>query len=510
MDRRITTETILRSEHLPTLPAVASRILLVTGQDDAELSEIVDIISLDASLCARVLKVVNSPLYGLWNPVGTISKAVSLLGINPVKGLVLSFSLLNIKGSDGDGFDYEKFWERSLATAVTARFLLEKLDLPGKEEGFTAGLLANMGQMLLARACPDIYRKVVSSVGQGVDLPIEVAEQEILGIDHPSIGIEVARRWHLPIYLQTVIGHHHSPEHCPETEEALSRLVRVIHLAEIVADIFHSPFPFALKDKFILRSRELLGLEESVFDSLAPAVHGEVKRVAHSFGIRIAAERSLEDILQEANLRLGQIALSYEKTSQELIKTQIELIQLNKSRHVPLDNLHRMSDFDSQTGAYNHRYLLTFLQSKLNRPSRRLPLSLILVGVDDFALSGNDLDNPKDLVLKSLSRIFRTHLRPDDLVARWSGEEFALALPDTDLKAALKIAGRLRGAAAQHTLPGHEGISISIAVTCDRPGENNPQDLTRRAEKALSTAREQGKGAIIVADAPLLTRESPA
>lgn len=502
MGDKVTLDAVLQSETLPTLPAVAAKILSVTESAETDLSEISDIISQDTALSTRLLKVVNSPFYGLWTPVGTIKKAVSILGITPVRSLVLSFSLLSVRAGKEDSFDYSRFWENSLAAAVTARRLMKELGAPDVEEGFTAGLLANVGEMLLARACPARYRWVLQAKGDG--RPLEAVEREILGIDHCTVGIEIARRWRLPPPLEAAIGHHHAPEEYPGGEEDLRRLVRVVHLSGILADMFHSPAPQELKDLFIRRSRELLNLDENLFQSLAAGVHEEVRQAADSFGINVALQRSIDEILQEANLRLGEINLSYEQTKQELIRSQMELIQLNRALlGGTKGNLHGMAEIDDLTGAYNHRYLQSFLDAAAIRSSRYgHPLTLVLIDVDEF----NSLNDAEagDCVLKELYRLLRGVVRPSDVIARFGGDEFALVLPDTELDEGAEMAEKIRAMVAGLGFGSPEKelrITVSLGIACRRPGEYRPADLMQRAERALQEAG-QAKNRVVIARGP--------
>lgn len=495
-------DEVLQSDTLPTLPVVAVKILSVADGGESELSEITDIVSRDASLCTRILKVVNSPLYGLWNPVGTVRKAVSILGIHPVRSLVLSFSLLGMKENRKEAaFDYERFWEHSLATAVATRWLLKVLEAPDDEEGFTAGLLGNIGQMLLARACPEGYGQVGQLKGTGERLLAD-AEREILGVDHGTVGGEVARRWRLPDALQAAIEHHNVPEEYTGSEN-LRRIVRAVHLAEILADIFHSSDPKPLKERFLRRSQELLGLGEDVFQQLSAGVHEEVRQAADYFGINVGITRSIEEILQEANLRIGSVTFSYEQMKQEILKSQIELIQLNRALQTPRD-LHGMAEVDGLTGAWNHRYLHRFLHEELARSAREgTPSSLLLVDADDFRnLILSIGDEGGDCILCELCHLLRGFVGPRDLIARCGGEEFALLLSGTAQDEAVAVAEKVRASVAGHLFVFQERecrITVSVGVASGGPAGYTPADLLHRARLAVQQAKDQGKGRVVLA-----------
>ena len=154
-------EKILSSSELPTLPTVASKLISLTAKEDATLADIGDLVARDISLSAKILKVSNSAFYSFPQQIGSIQQAVSILGMNAVRSLVLSFSFLNIKGGKiANRFDFEVFWQKSLASAVAARLILEKVKGIDAEEGFVTGLLQNLGDLILARTFPEEYEKV--------------------------------------------------------------------------------------------------------------------------------------------------------------------------------------------------------------------------------------------------------------------------------------------------------------------------------------------------------------
>ena len=146
---------VLASEDLPTLPAVASRLVTLTSREDATLSDVADLVSQDIALSANILRVANSAFYGFPQQIGSISQAVSMLGTNAIQSLALSFSLLSMeKGRSDNPFDFDAFWERSLASAGTAKLILAKVPEANSEEIFVSALLQNLGQLTPGMTLP--------------------------------------------------------------------------------------------------------------------------------------------------------------------------------------------------------------------------------------------------------------------------------------------------------------------------------------------------------------------
>ncbi|MEZ4484018.1 MAG: HDOD domain-containing protein [Syntrophotaleaceae bacterium] len=194
MNKEAVLDAVLQGDSLPTLSPVASRLISITAHEDTTISDIADLVSKDISLSAKILKVVNSAFYSFPQSIVTIHQAASILGTNAVRSLVLSFSFLQPTRSGNQGFDYLSFWSRSLAEAVASRMLMASVDREAAEEAFVAGLLQNLGVLVLARAFPEEYEKVEQAVvGQGRDR--REVEIELIGADHAFIGSQVARSW---------------------------------------------------------------------------------------------------------------------------------------------------------------------------------------------------------------------------------------------------------------------------------------------------------------------------
>jgi len=218
--------------NLPTLPAVMTRIIQKTEDPKTSTNEIVDMIGADQALTMKVLKIVNSAYYGFRQRIATLDRAVVILGFNNIKHLALGASIFDTLGGEGTGeFDRTKFWEHSIGCGVTTRVLARKLrhDPKTLEESFTAGLLHDIGKVLLDKYVHEDYCQVVRTVGQK-DMFIMDAEREVLGADHTDMGYWLAVKWGLPNSLKEVISFHHKPEAAKEAEE----MTGLVHFADIL------------------------------------------------------------------------------------------------------------------------------------------------------------------------------------------------------------------------------------------------------------------------------------
>src|SRR5947209_10696363 len=139
-------QRIRRCPNLPSLPAIAVRVLALAQQEDADLAEIAALISKDPALSSKILRTVNSSFYGRSQNVSTISHALVILGLQSVKTLVLGFSLVtNLAKNKSKGFKHILYWKRSIYAATASRIICAKINLVQQEEAFLATLLKDIG-----------------------------------------------------------------------------------------------------------------------------------------------------------------------------------------------------------------------------------------------------------------------------------------------------------------------------------------------------------------------------
>lgn len=142
---------VLNCTSLPSLPAVAVRVIELTSDKNVKVQELAKTIGHDQGLSTKILRTVNSSFYGVRTRVATIDKAIVMLGLAPVKVLALGFSLVSSVGEDESGFDYVSYWRRGLYTAVAAKLIAEAAEAGSADECFLGGLLQDVGMVALHR-----------------------------------------------------------------------------------------------------------------------------------------------------------------------------------------------------------------------------------------------------------------------------------------------------------------------------------------------------------------------
>ncbi len=447
---------------------------------------------------------VNSAFYSFPQSIVTIQQAASILGTNAIRSLVLSFSFLQ-PGSSGEAdFDYPRFWERSLSQAVIARRLMYAVDKDLGEEVFVAGLLQNLGSLILARAFPELYRQVEEAI-QEKGINRSEAEKTLIGADHAYVGSEVARNWGFPEILVLPLCYHDNPDEYTGSDPKVRRLCQVAHLAGMLAGIYSSSAPELLVSEFKERAGRLLSLDERFLQGFLDTVHEEVNRAAEFFDFKIIEQKSVFEILQIANAELSILNLSYEEMNRALVEKTVKLELVASELEKKNKLLELLANVDGLTQAYNHRYFQNFLDQEIKRSERHgHSVALVLVDIDHFKKLNDTFGHQAgDEVLRQFCDVCRAELREYDLFARYGGEEFALVLPETGSEEAEEVAEKLRLAVNRHdfTHGRHSShITASFGVFAMAPAKEpyTKNEMIGCADDALFQAKKKGRNQVQV------------
>lgn len=496
--------SILTSADLPSLPAVASKVLELTAQEEVPLSDIISLISRDIALSAKILKVANSAFYNFPQQIGSVQQAVSLLGINAVRSLVLSFSFLSMGQKKSQIlFDFNTFWEQSLAAAAAARLLAEQTGQVDPEEMFTLGLLQDIGQLIFALTLPTRYERLLERLQSGQARRNVALEEEYLGLAHTVSGAEVARVWGLPDSIVAVLRYHHTPLQYGGQDSHHALALNIVYLSDLVAQICVSSTPLPAHREFEEQAGLLLGLARQEIKTVLRAINREIEKSARFFGVAVKPMRPVAEIIQEANIRLSLLHLSYEEMNRELQQARQALEELRRQLSERNRLLERLANLDGLTEIHNHRYFQSFLRAEINRAvNNKGPVSLLLADIDHFKQFNDRYGHQTgDFILKELCLAVRAVIREYDLMARYGGEEFAFVLPDADFDAARVVAEKIRHAVAEHDFfdqDRHYRVTISIGAVTAYPTDSDfcQNDFIEQVDHALYEAKKRGRNQV--------------
>jgi HD-like signal output (HDOD) protein len=224
---------IVEISHIATLPEVTIKIIQLVEDPDSTARDMNRIISNDPALGARILKVVNSAFYGLPGQIGSINRAIVLLGLNAVKNIAIAASLAKLfrGGKICPNFDARDLWSAAIANAITTRLLSDKVGLGLPDEAFLAGLIHDIGIMVEIQARRPKFVEVMQKMHQDENLRLRDVEFDIIGANHEHFGMALCKLWKFPVSFQYVTGYHHHPQDLPVANRTLTSLV---HLANII------------------------------------------------------------------------------------------------------------------------------------------------------------------------------------------------------------------------------------------------------------------------------------
>lgn len=232
---------ILDPNRLPTPPAVAVQVVNAASKPDCDPQEIITLLSLDPALCAKLLRAVNSCIYGLKQPVASVARAVQVLGLKTVRSLALGLSLPAVKNPRANEAELREFWISSVGGAIIARELALLSRRPAPDDDLVAGLLRDMGEVLLQQAFPERWAEHTQQKSHQILENPCAAEITSFGIDHAEVSAELLRSWKLPDDIVEPIRFHHQPgamvmafPHRRERAELLAFASRLVQLDAVV------------------------------------------------------------------------------------------------------------------------------------------------------------------------------------------------------------------------------------------------------------------------------------
>ena len=316
---------------LPTLPTIATAIMEKTMEDNVNARQIAEMVEKDQALALKVLKVANSPFYRRIKEISTIRGAVVLLGFNVLKSIVLSISVINLfNAKQRHALDFYKFWQHSIACAVCAKSIAAKVLPDSAEDAFVAGLLHDLGKVISDQLiCKHgEYAEVIEAMSRPAADIIDI-EQELVGIDHASIGKYLMERWNLPGHLSKAVGYHHSLIDITDDIQT-KRLCSIIHVADMIANhlgLGMNPTQTGFIDPSLLRQ---LNISSQDIQDISISLKDNISAISDELGIPSAEPKTYFEVLQTANAQLGRLSLDLEQKKMALERRTLELTSLNQ------------------------------------------------------------------------------------------------------------------------------------------------------------------------------------
>lgn len=470
---------VLESPRLPSLPTIALEIISLAQDPDAEFGHVAETIQHDPALSGKILKTVNSALYGQAREVSTVTRALQVLGLNTVKTLALGFSLVgNLKSASGNGMDYVQYWRRSLYAATAAKALSRRAGVAQYEEVFLGGLLQDLGMVAMSQALGEDYAAVLECAGTS-HAALSACEVASLEVNHADVGAALAESWGLPPLLVAPIRFHETPMDAPDD---LEKIVRSVALGNDVANIF-------LGDEgngeglavYYERAEEWFGIGHDGAIGLLGEIHSSTGEMGNLFDLPTGDLGNSEEILARATDALTQMTLQAQRANQQLIAA---------------------ANTDALTGAMNRRGFDQFFRREFELATAEHPVSLLFVDIDHFKRFNDTYGHAVgDRVLVVFTQTLQRSVGDGGRVFRCGGEEFGIVC-QADGESAATTAEAIRSAVEDDaTVTADDGeslrvtCSIGVATHTGKTFDDVARFL-RATDESLYDAKEAGRNCV--------------
>jgi len=352
------------------------------------MNDLANVLMHDPALTAKVLRMANSPYFGMPNKVGSMSQAVMTLGSKVIIALALSSSVYDMTGKWESSIDHTRFWRHALSVAIAARRIAETVKIGYPEEAFISGLLHDIGVLILESSFPDKYKHIWKEASCGEKL--ETLEENVWGTNHARVGQFLMQQWNLPEPISSAIGYHHSFDNSDIKD--MQSLSEIVALANMIAPFTLVPIKTNLPDnsEYTDALCKSLELKEEDYCQIKESLPDLTIKEAEFLEINIG---SPVELLSEANYMLYSQFLTVEKLSrknrslqQEVAKSELEKAALKTLRAV--------------TGTFNH-YVNNAVGTIVGRTQ------LIKVDIENGQLiDKNDrTEKSVDVIIKSVNTI---------------------------------------------------------------------------------------------------------
>jgi HD-like signal output (HDOD) protein len=295
-----------KAQALYSRPTVAMEVVRLAEQPRVDPQALKHCVEQDPALACKILRVVNSSLYGLNRPVADLNQAIGLLGIKPLKLLVLGFSLPDTLFAEIASHELEWYWTNTLTRAVAARLLGEQLWHQSGDEAFIAGLLQDIGILVLMRELGAPYARFLAGAIQE-KCNLAALEQDTLGFDHTQLSAGLLAHWQLPPRLVEAIA-------TPKRQTRLSRMTspeadlpQILHLAELLAQLVGQQRLYVLSD-LLEAGKVYRGMTKQKLSALVTELQPQVDQLASVLSLELSGDRDYVKVLLEAHRQMGALS----------------------------------------------------------------------------------------------------------------------------------------------------------------------------------------------------------
>jgi diguanylate cyclase (GGDEF)-like protein len=484
-----TVDQFANSNKLPTLPEVALRLVQIAQQSEPDYAEVCRVIRNDPVVSGKILKTVNSALFGFCRKIEAVEEAVPKLGMTLLRTLILSFHLSKHKTEQSQLAPvFQDHWRSSLTQAVIAELIAEQFEDAEPPAYFLAGMMQDIGILAMLSEAPTDYLKHVLDRAKFPN--VSAAERSHFGFSHVEVTTRILDAWGMSECFGDALPHHHNRV-VPVAKGKNRRLAITLQAASQGAEMLFSsktsttPFATAVKEWASFLKMQM-GLSEQAAETIIEEVGKRVDEYSALFSFNIGESVSSERVVTEAKLLLQEIAL----------ENQLSLIAATKApKRVDDDALYR----DSLCGLFNRRYMNEKLGEHLETSvKKRQLIAFLFLDVDKFKSINDGYGHAVgDQAIKHVAAWLGDSIRKSDLAIRLGGDEFLIVLRKLTEHDFESTAGRIARNMPPLILEDGREIAITLSVggTLYQPEKGDSADpnwLIDQADQLMYQAKRDG------------------
>ena len=483
-----------RARDLPSVPAVALEVMRLARAEEADAAALAQVVSLDPALAAKILKIANSALMGPSSEIVTLKRACTHLGFKTIKLWALSFAMVDsLLQPRPAGFDHDDYWKRSVFRAVSAKLIAKAVKPRLADEAFLAGLLSQIGQLVLAACLPTEFEAAQEAAGH--DWPPLDVQREVLGFTTDDLGVALLHTWGLPAVIHEAVLGSLDPEQATDTTPGSRDIAHILSVASHCETLFAGPRTSKVLLNLYESAHKYFGLDKDKVEDMLSGLDEQTAEIAEVLHVNLGDRLDTTAILRDAQL---------EMLRETVILLRDAIVNERRTEQLQFENslLLLKAQTDPLTGlAHRNTFQETLDSSTLRLAGGTCPgrVGILMIDIDGFK-SVNDTHGHLvgDKVLQAVALVLRTYTREDDLPARYGGDEFAVVMLRTSMEGLKGAAERLRSEIAKQHVHGEHGpVSVTASIGGAHVGmfdsPVSPQELVRAADYGLYAAKQAGR-----------------
>ncbi len=303
----------------PTPPTILIELMRMLKDPDTAASQIAALIGKDPGLTGHILRSINSSFFGVAERVGSLLQAVALLGNRTLKMVSLAYCLKKfVRDASTGGFDYNGFWQFSLAAGTAANLLANELETCSADEAFVGGLMSRIGCPAIFQKDPEAYKAIVAGIDEA-ERPLFEAEREQFGTDHAEVSAAILAEWQLPDHMIEAVRCQYELDRC--TTPKAEAVAKILVAARLMAFCISKRNCQETYRTMLMHCVEKLDFEFDQAEDLFRKVSGKIDEAAGLFAVTVSGGEDVETIMADAHKHMEELQSEVDSVVTELRET---------------------------------------------------------------------------------------------------------------------------------------------------------------------------------------------